>query len=71
MVGLFAQEEAKGSRASVHVREDLQAIPRLYIQRPQLYSHLISVSGRSPNDDQQEEHILQGGPTSHVGGRGC
>lgn len=72
MVGLFAREEAKGSRASVNIREDLGAIPRPHIRRPQLYGHLITMSGISPNDNQQlfleqaEGHLPQEDPTSRV-----
>ena len=39
VVGLFAQEEAKGSSASMNIREDVGAVPSAHIQRPQLYGH--------------------------------
>lgn len=72
MVGLFAQEEAKGPSASMNIREDVGAIPSPYIQRPQLYGHLITMSGIHPKDHhqvflkQKEGHSLHGIPTSCV-----
>lgn len=72
MVGLFAQEEAKGSSASMNVREDVGAVPSPHIQRPQLYGHLITMSGISPKDhhqvflQQKEGHSLHGSSTSRV-----